>query len=60
MAESRRKTGWLAARRERKRLEQERTGDSPERLAQRHTPKEGAVDLMLRLGGVERKRRFRR
>jgi hypothetical protein len=53
------KTGWMDRRRERKRLKQERTGDSPEKLAERHTPGETAVDRMLRLGGLERESRFK-
>jgi hypothetical protein len=47
------KAGWLERRRERKR-------DSPEKLAERHTPKGGAVDKMLKLGGVERESRFKK
>jgi hypothetical protein len=60
MSEHDRKTGWLARRGARRLLEQDRTGDSPEKLAQHHTPKGGVVDLMLKLGGVERKSRFKR
>ena len=52
-------TGWRDRRRERKRLKQERTGDSPEKLAERHIPGETAVDRMLRLGGLERESRFK-
>jgi hypothetical protein len=51
--------GWAERRRERKRLEQERAGDSPEKVAQRHTPRGDVVDFMLRLGGVERRSRFK-
>ena len=50
---------WLERRRERKRLKRERTGDSPEKLAQRHTPPGDSVDLMLELGGVERESGFK-
>jgi hypothetical protein len=50
---------WLERRRERKRLKRERTGDSPEKLAERHTAKETTVDRMLRLGGVDRASRFK-
>lgn len=50
---------WLERRRERKRLKRERTGDSPEKLAQHHTPPGDSVDLMLKLGGVERESRFK-
>jgi len=60
MSEDQRTIGWLARRRERKRLKQQRTGDSPEKLAAHHTPRGDAVDLMLRLGGVERESRFKR
>jgi hypothetical protein len=60
MSEDQRAMGWLARRRDRKRLKQERTGDSPEKLAAHHTPKDDAVDLMLKLGGVQRKSRFKR
>lgn len=51
--------GWLERRREKKRLKRERSGDSPEKLAQHHTPRGDAVDLMLKLGGVERESRFK-
>ena len=50
---------WLDSRRERKRLKRERTGDSPEKLAERHMPAETAVDRMLRLGGIDRESRFK-
>ena len=59
MSEHHRKAGWLAKRRQRKLLKQQRTGDSPDKLAD-HTPKGDAVDLMLKLGGVERESRFKR
>jgi hypothetical protein len=51
--------GWFERRRERKRLKRHRTGDSPEKRAERHTPAESATDRMLRLGGVERESRFK-
>lgn len=53
------KPAWLERRRERKRLKRERTGDSPEKLAERHAPGETAVGRMLRLGGVDRESRFK-
>ena len=53
------KIGWLDERRERKRLKRERTGDSPEKVAERHMPTETAVDRMLRLGGIDRESRFK-
>jgi hypothetical protein len=40
-------------------LKRERMGDSPEKLAERHEPKGGVIDRMLRLGGVERENRFK-
>jgi hypothetical protein len=53
------KLGWMDRRREQKRLKRERTGDSPEKLAERHTPAETVVDRMLRIGGLERESRFK-
>ncbi|HEX6652061.1 MAG TPA: hypothetical protein VF072_04910 [Thermoleophilaceae bacterium] len=53
------KEGWVERRRERKRLKRERTGPSPEKLAERHEPRAGVVDKMLKLGGVERESRFK-
>lgn len=53
------KLGWAERLRERKRLKRDRTGDSPEKLAERHTPAETAADRMVRLGGVERESRFK-
>ena len=50
---------WLERRREKKRLKRERTADSQEKLAQHHTPPADSVDLMLKLGGVERESRFK-
>jgi hypothetical protein len=50
---------WLDRLRERKRLKRERTGPSPEKEAEHHSPKGDAVDLMLRAGGVERESRFK-
>ena len=58
MAEDHRRTGWLARRRERKLLKRQRTGDSPEKLAEHHTPAPDSIDVMLKLGGVERESRF--
>jgi hypothetical protein len=54
------KQGWAERRREQKRLKRERTGDSPEKAAERHTPSGGVVDKMLKLGGVERESRFKK
>lgn len=55
----RKSVGWIERRREQRRLKRERTGDSPEKEAERHTPPEGVIDKMLRLGGVEREGRFK-
>ena len=38
MAEEKRTAGWLARRREKQRLRRERTGDSPQKLAERKKP----------------------
>ncbi len=46
--------------RERRRLKRERRGDSPEKLAQRHTPKRTWIDKWLWSGGVERPSRFKK
>jgi hypothetical protein len=54
------KEGWAERMRERKRLRRERKRDSPEKLAERHTPRGGVVDNMLELGGVERESRFKK
>jgi hypothetical protein len=40
------KQGWAARWREARRIKQERTGDSPERLSQHHTPKRDAGDMV--------------
>jgi hypothetical protein len=50
---------WIAGWREKRRLRRERTGDSPEKLAQRHTPKRDWVERWLWSGGVERRSRFK-
>jgi hypothetical protein len=54
-----RASGWLERRRERKRLERERTGDSPELRVEHHRPPGDAIDVMLASGGVARKSRFK-
>ena len=53
------KLGRMDRWREQRRLKRERTGDSPEKLAERHTPQETAVDRMVRLGGVDRESSFK-
>jgi hypothetical protein len=50
---------YLDRRRERKRLKRGRTGDSPEKLAERHMPKGDVIDVMLKARGVERESRFK-
>ena len=54
------KPGWLDRWRRRRRLKRERTGPSPEKESEHHSPKGDAVDLMLKAGGVERESRFKR
>ena len=61
MAESQaQKESRLAKLREKRAMKRVRTGDSPEKEAERHTPSEGVIDKMLRIGGVERESRFRK
>jgi hypothetical protein len=55
----RRGIGWLERLRERRRLTRERTGPSPEKVAERHVPRGDAIDVMLKAGGVERESRFK-
>ena len=52
------KLGWAAARREKKRLKQKRTGDSPQKAAQRRGRQPDVIDKALQLGGVDRPTRF--
>lgn len=59
MTEEQRHLNWLARRREARRLKRERTGDSPERAAEHHTPPGDVIDLMLHAGGVTRENRFK-
>ena len=54
------KEGWAERLRERRLRRAERKRDSPEKLAERHTPRGGPVDKMLNLGGVERESRFKK
>jgi len=61
MAESQaQRESRLAKLREKRAMKRARTGDSPEKEAQRHTPPEGVIDKMLRIGGVERESRFKK
>jgi hypothetical protein len=50
--------GWLHRWRDRRRANRERTSDSAEKRAERHTPPGDGIDLMLKAGGVERESRF--
>ena len=54
------KASRLAKLRKKRAMKRGRTGDSPEKEAQRHTPPEGVIDKMLRIGGVERETRFKK
>jgi hypothetical protein len=53
------KTGRMEQRREQRRLQRARTGDSPQKLAERHTPERDWVERWLWSGGIERPNRFR-
>ena len=44
--------------RDRRRLKRERTGDSPEKAAERHVPKRDWVERWVWSGGIERPNRF--
>jgi hypothetical protein len=47
------KTSWLTRRRQKRRLERERTGDTPEKLAERHRRRERDVsDAIARTGEI--------
>jgi hypothetical protein len=51
MGEKKPKEGWLAWRREQKRLKRERTGDSPQRTAEGREPQDTTVnDVASRFG----------
>ncbi len=55
MASHRRpRIGWLERLRERRRLKRERTGPSPEKVAERHVPRGDAIDV----GRVATRRRY--
>jgi hypothetical protein len=55
MANHRRpKIGWLERPRERRRLKRERTGPSPEKVAERHVPRGDGIDV----GRVATPRRY--
>jgi hypothetical protein len=44
MGEKKPKDGWLARRREQNRLKRERTGDSPQKAAERRKPQDTTVE----------------
>ena len=50
---------WVQQQRERRRIKRERTGDSPEKLAEHHEPKRDVIERWLWSGGIERKSRFK-
>ena len=45
--------------RERRQRKRERTGDSPEKRSERHTPRGDVIDVMLKSGGIDRPSRFK-
>jgi hypothetical protein len=54
------KNGWLTRTRERRRRKKAMTGDSPEKLAEHHTPRRGIVDRALYAGpGGQRRTNFK-
>jgi hypothetical protein len=55
-----RKLSWVQRWREERRAKRQRTADSPEKASERHTPRAGVIDVMLKAGGVERENRFKR
>jgi hypothetical protein len=52
------KSSWMQGRREQRRAKRALTGDSPEKLAERHEPKRDWIDRWLWSGGIERPNRF--
>jgi hypothetical protein len=50
--------GRLERWREKRRVKRELTGDSPEKAAERHTPKRDWIDRWVWSNGVERHNRF--
>ncbi len=52
------KSSWLQCRREQRRAERALTGDSPEKVAERHEPKRDWVDRWLWSSGIQRPNRF--
>jgi hypothetical protein len=58
MTTTRRHQGPVGRRLQKRRTKRELTGDSPEKQAERHTPKRDWIDRWVWSGGVERKNRF--
>jgi hypothetical protein len=52
------KQSRIERRREQRRLKRERTGDSPEKRAEHHTPKRDWVDRWVWASGIQRRNRF--
>jgi hypothetical protein len=50
-------TTWAERWLERRRLKRERTGDSPEKRAQRHVPKRDIVDRWIGAGSAHSRKR---
>jgi hypothetical protein len=46
--------------REKRAMKRAQKGDSPEKAAERRGPPESGIDMMLRIGGVERESRFKK
>jgi hypothetical protein len=53
------KTSWMQRRRDQRQARRALTGDSPEKLAERHEPKRDWVDRWVWSCGIERQNRFR-
>ena len=53
------KPNWMQRRLEQLQLKRERRGDSPETLAERHTPKRDWIDMWLWSSGIQRPNRFK-
>ena len=52
------KTSWMQHRREQRQAKRALTGDSPEKLAERHAPKRDWIDRWMWSGGIQRPNRF--
>ena len=51
-------SSWMQRRREQRQARRALTGDSPEKLAERHEPKRDWVDRWLWSGGIQRPNRI--